>query len=280
MPIHFNRIAADDPAPPEAEPEVEAEDTEEEDEEVDLTTEQVAEKLGEDYSWGDKLCLAVAEFCEAEYYDPFGDIAEGRDFSGFSVSGEYVSIEVGSKEYLVCDTYDTAEELAVAVVTQDLEQEPELFNQTWLSNHIDVDRLRDDLMSDVLNVRMEDLHNQADNDLEGLAEELGLDLEDYRSEPEVDEDGDETEGEIDEEALRSAVDDAIETYAEKLAEDELADPVAYLEELGSEDMLKNYLDVDAAAQDAVDTDGAAHFLSGYDGNQNDLSSGGCYFRTH
>jgi hypothetical protein len=180
----------------------------------------------------------------------------------------------------VCDVYETAEDLAMALVTQNLEDEPELFNQDWLSNHIDLDRLRGDLMDDVRNRRIDDLNDQADRDLEGTAEELGLDLDDYRAEPEVDEDGDEVEGEIDEDALQSAVDDAIETAAEKQAEDELADPVEYLKELGSEDMLKDYIDVEAAARDAVDTDGAAHFLNTYDGNQNDLSSGGCYFRTN
>jgi len=42
--------------------------------------------------------------------------------------------------------------------------------------------------------------------------------------------------------------------------------------------LMPYIDEDAAAEDAVMTDGWAHFLSRYDGNYNSTKSGIVYFR--
>jgi hypothetical protein len=79
-------------------------------------------------------------------------------------------------------------------------------------------------------------------------------------------------------------DDYIEEVAEKMTEERLKDPIAYLEDIyGAEDAVKQAIeiagiDVDAAAEDAVDTDGAAHFLARYDGNSYETKSGLVYWR--
>ena len=60
-----------------------------------------------------------------------------------------VSTRGGRRSWLVMEDEDGAESLAVAVVRQDLESEPELFEMSFLERHIDTDRLRRDLTSDV-----------------------------------------------------------------------------------------------------------------------------------
>ena len=92
--------------------------------------------------------------------------------------------------------------------------------------------------------------------------------------PEEDEDGDLPEPEYSD----------IETLAEKITEDRLADPIAYLEDIyGRDEAIEQAIniagiDIDAAAQDAVDTDGWAHFLCRYDGNYDTTPSGFVYWR--
>ena len=60
----------------------------------------------------------------------------------------------------------------------------------------------------------------------------------------------------------------------------------YLEDIyGKGDAVKQAIeiagiDIDAAAEDAVDTDGAAHFLSSYDGNSYTTKGGLVYWRTN
>ena len=81
---------------------------------------------------------------------------------------------------------------------------------------------------------------------------------------------------------------------EKIQEDkydeiyeELNDPVQYfVEDHGMytlEDLMNSSLiviDVDKAAQDAIDEDGIAHYLAGYDGKQVDLDNGMVMYRTN
>ena len=58
----------------------------------------------------------------------------------------------------------------------------------------------------------------------------------------------------------------------------------YLEDIyGKEDAVKQAIEIagidyNAAAEDAVDTDGASHFLSSYDGDSYETPSGLVYWR--
>ncbi len=91
---------------------------------------------------------------------------------------------------------------------------------------------------------------------------------------------------------QEAIDNLIEAAKDRISsdiadriEEELEDPIRYfVHDQGMysiEDLLKApfiYIDIDAAAQDAVDTDGRGHFLSGYDGEENDIDiNGTTYF---
>ena len=209
---------------------------------------EVAEALGED---ADDLTIEeshMTSFREGTVYE--------------------ISTRVGRRSWLVMEDEDGAESLAVAVVKQDLENEPEIFNRDFIEQHIDTDRLRRDLTSDVESMTYDDLREYDAEDFWREAERYGMDA------PEEDEDGD----------LPEPEDGDIETLAEKITEDRLADPIAYLEDIyGREEAIAQAIkiagiDEDAAAQEAVSADGWAHFLSRYDGNYDTTPSGFVYWR--
>lgn len=184
-------------------------------------------------------------------------IEQDSGLEGFG-TGTVYRVSLGREEYVVVQDDDQMRELAVAVVKQDLESEPEIFERSFLEQHIDMDRLRRELEPDELNSRIDDLSYEADRDPDRFwadYEREGFDA------PEEDEDGE-----------RPAPDQTqIEELAEAQVEDRLRDPMQYLEDLyGDEATPKAMeiagLNIDAAAEDAVDTDGAAHFLARYDGN--------------
>lgn len=187
-----------------------------------------------------------------------------------------VSTRGGNKEWLVVEDDDVARELAIAVVTQDLEDEPEIFTQSWLEGFIDTDRLRRDLHSDVWSSNYDYWNELAESDPEQFwqgAEGYGADV------PEEDLDDDDWE-------WPTPDDSVVETIAEKQTEEQLEDPIRYLEDIyGREDAVKQAmeiagLDISAAADSAVDTDGAGHFLSGYDGELREGPHDTVYWRTN
>jgi hypothetical protein len=197
-------------------------------------------------------------------------IEEDRGLTGFG-SGTVYSVTIrggGHKEWYVVADSDQERELALEIVKQDLGEQPEIFNQDFIERHIDVDRLRRDLESDVRNQREEDLRDMRDRDFWSEWEREGFDA------PEEDDDGD----------TPSPTDEQIEELADRQTEDQLKDPMSYLEDIyGREDAVKQAIqiagiDIDAAAEDAVDTDGAAHFLSSYDGQSYETPGGLVYWR--
>jgi hypothetical protein len=197
-------------------------------------------------------------------------IEEDRGLSSFGAGTAY-RIEWGREEYVVVEDYDQMRELALEVVKQDLEQEPELFSQSFLEQHIDMDRLRRDLEPDTLNARIDDLTDTAQRHPDDFWDEY--EREGFEA-PEENEDGERPEPEQEQ----------IEELAERQVEEQLRDPMSYLEDIyGREDAVKQAIDIagidiDAAAEDAVDTDGAEHFLARYDGNSHETSSGLVYWR--
>jgi hypothetical protein len=236
----------------------------------------------------------------------------------YRISGRGRGSKHGGREWIVVESDDAAHELAKASVTQDLEHEPEIFNKDFLESHINKDLLRRDLASDVRDMAEEDLRDSAERDPERFwddAERYGMerqyvikwDSPDGDGElPEKFTDSDAAEdagAEWQKEALAAAnpddgykendfsysVEDAepddvdIENLAEKIAEERLEDPIAYLEDIyGDEAAAKAIeiagIDIDAAAEEAVDTDGWQHFLSRYDGNSYETKSGFVYWR--
>ena len=173
----------------------------------------------------------------------------------------------GHKEWHVVESEDQERELALAIVKQDLEESPENFEPNFIESHIDTDRLRRDLESDVQNSNEDRLRDERPRDFWKEYERAGFDA------PEEDEDGE-----------REDPDDShIEELAQSLTDEELKDPMQYLKDIYGDDAAKQAIeiagiDIDAAAEDAVDTDGAAHFLSSYDGNSYTTPGGLVYWR--
>lgn len=196
------------------------------------------------------------------------EIEEDSGFSSFGAGTVYeISISGGHKTWMVVKDYDQQEALAVAVVTQDLEDEPENFNKSFIESHIDKDKLRDELESGVNDMITDDLEEMSASEFWRAYELEGFDH------PE-DDNGDELE-----EPEQSHIDE----LAEQMTKDRLRDPMEYLEEIYGDDAAKKAIeisgiDIEAAADEAVDTDGAVHFLSSYDGNDHETPNGLVYWR--
>jgi hypothetical protein len=224
-----------------------------------------------DFDYEDAVLAEMARELDIDPDDL--DISEDRGLGSFGAGTVYeITIRGGKhgKEWQVVESEDQLRELALAVVKQDLEHEPELFEQSFIESHIDMDRLRRDLEPDLLNSRYDDLSSERLDRFWDEYEREGFEA------PEEDEDGERREPEESE----------ISELAEKQTADLLRDPMGYLEDIyGREEAVKTAIqtagiDIDAAAEDAVDTDGAEHFLAHYDGNTYETKSGLVYWRSN
>lgn len=199
-------------------------------------------------------------------------IRSSRSFESFGVGSVYeISYAWGHLSYAVVENEEAADDLATEIVKQDLEESPENFNQDFIEQHIDTKKLKSELMSDVVDMRMEDLTDEAErrpDDFWRQYEAEGWDA------PEEDEEGE----------RREPTQSEIEELAEKMAEDQLSDPMAWLEDIyGKEDAVKKAieiagLDIEEAAKEAVGADGPGHFLSSYDGATHITPAGLVYWR--
>lgn len=207
---------------------------------------------------------------DADKNDGFS-MGEDRGLSSFG-EGTVYEIDNG-QSWCVVENDDQFEALALAVVKQDLEQEPEIFNKDFIEQHINTDKLRRELESDVQNMAEEDLREMD-------AEEFWKEYDRTFDLP------DDVEAAQDEgEDPRDPEDSEIEELAEDRTKDLLKDPMSYLEDIyGDEAAAKAIeiagLDIDAAAQAAVDEDGVEHFLCRYDGNYYTSPSGFVFWRNN
>lgn len=227
-----------------------------------------------DFDDEDSILLEMSHELDADTDDLSID-DEGRGFSSFGTD-TFWYVELGKQGYVVARDDDAVEELAIAVVTQDLESEPENFSQDFLESHINIDRLRRDLEPDTESSNLDYFNEMDDEELIRELQRSPLSEDEYLTEP-----GDE-EGEVFELSDRDGL---IEALAEHKTDQDLKDPVAYLQEmLGNEDGIKEAIkiagiDIEAAAKEAVNVDGAGHFLSSYDGEIRETPSGLPYWRT-
>lgn len=213
----------------------------------------------------------AAEMASALGVDPEElDEVEESPLTSFG-EGEALTVKRGRLEYTIVPDEDAARNIAIAVVTQDLEHEPEIFNPSFIESHIDMKKLS----RYVYDVEMEDdyAYDIAQEDPERFWEEAERwGVEDL---PEEDEDGE----------MPDDVDDKyVEELKELIAKDRAQDPMSYFEDIYGRDEATKYaiqavgIDIEEAAEDAVDTDGWAHFLSRYDGNYGETPAGFVYWR--
>ena len=218
----------------------------------------------------------------------------------------------GMSEWAVYSDHDEAEDAAIEYVTQMLEDEPELFTQSWLAPYISVDDAHT-IAHEEADAYWEDLSDEEVLEMADGAQ-AAWDAYDYKYD-EAQERIEEIEKEVwnlsepgsDEEAvLHEEVNDleaqqgrwqdeqamVIEKfreegkyeYGEEVKDRIEKDPLGWLEDMGytPEEALKLRfvsIDVDTAATDAINTDGVPHFLSNYDGDEVDLGESGVAYRT-
>lgn len=196
------------------------------------------------------------------------------DYIGKREGWHKIEMEDGT-EWVVAPSEDEAEEIAVEMVAEQLEESPELFTQSWLQGFMKIydtdrrmiaqeesDHIVDDLKED-------DILEEADKQDEYDELQEQIDEEEENDEP------DEEKIESLEDEQEELIEDAREQLREEKYDeiyDALEDPVEYfVEEQGMysrEDLLKQpfiSIDIDKASQSAVDVDGWAHFLCRYDG---------------
>jgi hypothetical protein len=244
---------------------------------------------------------AVIEFLKAEGYD-LNDVIVTEGIWGWAESSDCATIDIGNKDYMIFPDVDTAESFARALVMNDLENEPEIFDKSWLDRHVDEDKLRDILSSDVENDIRENPGSygyegrwrvtltgpNGERELvpgdfldEGDADDAGQDAIDEKN---ANLEEGEEEWQYNSEEIPADEDDNIDSWASDKAEELLKDPVEYLNDIYGEKGAANYisewgcLDLDAAADDAIATDGWQHFVASYDGNSHDLPGGGVWVR--
>jgi hypothetical protein len=208
-----------------------------------------------------------------------GDISSFRE----EQSGVY-EFDIGNQTYYLFDDEDTAEEFAKDRVREDLEENPDLFTPSWLENHIDTENLRDQLesyVSDSNRSYYDDIASESDKEYQNrqiaeLVQSGFLDDDDVRDE----------NGELLDEDEIKGVDNAVEEAVEKMTEEQLEDPMQYLEDIyGKQDAMKEAIriagiDIDEATDDAISQDGWQHFIASYDGNSIDLPNGRVLVRTN
>jgi hypothetical protein len=184
-----------------------------------------------------------------------------------------VSTRGGHKQWIVMRDDDEFESSAVDGVRDDLHESPENFDPDFILGHIDMDRLRRDLSADVSSSNTDYVADLDPSRFWDEAPGHGLDIpDDVRASLDAGDEPREPTGEEEEE------------FEEDMTRDQLRDPMGYLEDIyGREDAQKKAMeiggiDVDEAAEEAVRTDGAAHFLCSYDGNYETSPSGFIYWR--
>jgi len=197
----------------------------------------------------------------------------------------------GESEWVIYKNEDEARSAAISQVRQDLDDSPENFTQSWLQKFIMIsDTDKRIIAGEEADSRIEEMD---DNELvkEAGTDEEWNDLEVKKDEL-IESDSEDIEAKLDE--LREKQDSLVEKAKDSLGssksdqiQDALDDPVEYFVEqqgiYSREDLMKQSfirIDIDKAAEDAIDTDGISHFLDRYDGSELDLPSGAIAYGTN
>jgi hypothetical protein len=198
---------------------------------------------------------ALASLIEETGYDDLEITIVSNDGNEFYATDE-------NAEYRVFKTEDDAEETAIQQVREDLEENPEYFNQDWLMNYIDGRDFFEEALTEMNDSYVQDIESESDrkyaNRLIAELVENGI----------MDEDDAESEN------AEELADDLKYDYVTLLTQEKLEegnDGLDYfINNFGEEETYKmvmdnNLIDIQEASQDAVQTDGIGHFLSSYDG---------------
>ena len=187
----------------------------------------------------------------------------------------FIAEDENATEYIVFDNEDSAEQYAIEKVQEDLEHNPEYFNQDFLMEHVDGERFFGEIFDEMNRSYAEDIQSESGYDYENrLVEEMvewGI--------------MDKEEAESDE--AEEIAEDRIERFVDALTIDQLSQGGTgyeyYADNFGREEAMRlvmenGLIDIDGASEEAVRIDGIAHFISSYDGNTIYLPNGVVAYR--
>lgn len=186
------------------------------------------------------------------------------------------SVEGDSAEYRVFETYAIAYNTAIEQVREDLEENPDYFNQDWLMNWVDVDDTIENILEEYYRSYADDIAFEDDSTYNNrlIAEMVANGL--MTEEEATSEDADDI--------AEDNVDNLVDLYVEENMEGDKG-VEWYISNFGQDDFRdlvidNNLIDISGASEDAVDTDGVAHFLSSYDGEEIELDNDVVAYRTN
>jgi hypothetical protein len=185
-------------------------------------------------------------------------------------------VEGDSAEYRVFETYAIAYNTAIEQVREDLEENPDYFNQDWLINWVDVDDTIENILEEYYRSYADDIAFEDDSRYNNrlIAEMVANGL--MTEEEATSEDADDI--------AEDNVDNLVDLYVEENMEGDKG-VEWYISNFGQDDFRDlvidlNLIDISGASEDAVDTDGVAHFLSSYDGEEIELDNDVVAYRTN
>ena len=198
---------------------------------------------------------ALASLIEETGYDMLEITIVSNDGNEFYATDE-------NAEYRVFKTEDDAEETAIQQVREDLEENPDYFNQDWLMNYIDGRDFFEEALTEMNDSYVQDIESESDRKyanrlIAEMVENGILDEDDAQS------------GNA-EELAEYYKDDYIALLTQEKLEEGNDGLDYFIFNFGEEETYKmvidnNLIDIDEASKDAVSTDGIGHFLSSYDG---------------
>jgi len=204
-----------------------------------------------------KAALAVKELAEEESEDEESLL---DDLEEYHYPDSYKA-----ENWIIFLDEEEAHTAAVNYVKEMLELEPEVFNQDWLMSIIDVEKAAD-LFTQIYGEWNYSYAEGIKDDAASAGSEFDTRLEEEMADAGVDNIDDFVDY-----LTQSQIDEGTGGY------DHFESNFG-VEEAGKLVMEHNLIDIDEAAESAVDTDGWAHFLSTYDGEYRELPSGAVYFR--
>jgi len=193
---------------------------------------------------------------------------------GEEVSTNVYDIQDG--DYQVAKDEESAEKYASDRVREDLENEPEIFNQDWLMGQIDeeaAEKLFTEIFSEWNDSYARDIMSEnSDKYVHRLAEEM-VDRNIITEEQGKDEDFD----------FEEKIDEFVAAMTEDQIEEGEGGISYYRDNFGDEEIKKlikdnNLIDINEATEDAIATDGWQHFICSYDGKSEETKSGFVYWR--